>query len=255
MLSIRSRLSLCQLLARATQIKLAVLFEKHGLEVHQFIGSYSTLQLVRDLIGYQADDAEVNAVLNEVLRTKGDWIDGWEENDERWQDFLRCVELDGYRIDGEMLVPIEPQIEGTAPVEDDLQSELEQSGLADAPKVQALLNASAQDYRQPDINYNGCLTNGRAALQTLAKAIAEAQKATQGGSFDGNRWGQVLAYLRTSGLITEQEETGISGVFTFVSPGAHTLVGLTEREMARLGRSLIAHMCYFLVKRFNGQNG
>ena len=89
----------------------------------------------------------------------------------------------------------------------------------------------------------------------MATAIAEARRAKQGGNFDASSWGQVLAYLRTSGLITEQEETGISGVFTFVSPGAHTLVGLTEREMARLGRSLIAHMCYFLVKRFNGQYG
>ncbi len=32
------------------------------------------------------------------------------------------------------------------------------------------------------------------------------------------------------------------------SPGAHTLVGLSETEMVRLGRSLVVSMCYFLTK-------
>lgn len=55
-------------------------------------------------------------------------------------------------------------------------------------------------------------------------------------------------HLRTSGLITEGEEKGLAGVFTFVSPGAHSPVGLSETEMVRLGRSLVVGMCYFLIK-------
>ena len=61
----------------------------------------------------------------------------------------------------------------------------------------------------------------------------------------------MLAYLRTSDLITEEEEKGIAGVYGFVSPGAHTPVGLSEQEMACLGRNLAVSMCYLLVKLHN----
>ncbi len=251
MLSTRSKLSLCQLLARANQSDLAILVEKHGLQPYHFTGSSSKLIALRDELVYRAEEPQFNALLDEVLRTKGDWIQDWEEDDERWQDFLRCVELDGYRVEEKALVPIEPRIEGAAPVEDDLRTELDSSNLPRASDVKTLLDASAADYRSANFNYNGCLTNARAALQTLGTEIAKARQATHGGNFDETKWGQIVSYLRTSGMITDKEEEAVAGVFSFVSPGAHTLVGLDEREMARLGRSLVAHMSYFLVKKHN----
>jgi hypothetical protein len=42
-------------------------------------------------------------------------------------------------------------------------------------------------------------------------------------------------------------------VFSFVSPGAHAILKLSETEMVRLGRSLVVTMCYFLTKRWNGR--
>ena len=71
------------------------------------------------------------------------------------------------------------------------------------------------------------------------------------GSFDSSKWGQVVAHLRVSGFITKQQEAGLTGVFSFVSPGSHTPVGFSEQEFARLGRSLALGFCYFLVKHFN----
>ena len=59
-----------------------------------------------------------------------------------------------------------------------------------------------------------------------------------------------LAYLRKSGFITTQEEEGLSGVFSFVSPGAHEPFGPDDIEMARLGRSLTIGLIYFLAKRY-----
>jgi hypothetical protein len=53
------------------------------------------------------------------------------------------------------------------------------------------------------------------------------------------------------GFLSPKEETGIAGVYAFVSPGAHVPVGLSEEEVVRLGRTMIAAMCYFLVKRYN----
>src|SRR5205807_1790196 len=102
----------------------------------------------------------------------------------------------------------------------------------------------------PDLN--GALTNALVALQALATGISRVHRASRRAGFDESKWGQVIAHLRTSGLITEQEERGLGGVFTFVSPGAHTAIGLSEMEMARLGRSFVIGMCYFLVKRYNG---
>ncbi len=114
-----------------------------------------------------------------------------------------------------------------------------------------MMENSATAFRRSPPDYNGCLSNARVALQTLATAIANVRTTTHPGSFDETKWGQILAYLRTSGLITKSEEEGLAGVFSFVSPGAHTPVGISEEEIARLGRSLVASMCYFLVKRYN----
>jgi hypothetical protein len=70
------------------------------------------------------------------------------------------------------------------------------------------------------------------------------------GNFEEKKWGSVLAYLRGSDFITEDEEKGLAGVFGFVSPGSHRSLGLSEMEMARLGRSFVLGMCWFLVRRF-----
>jgi hypothetical protein len=58
--------------------------------------------------------------------------------------------------------------------------------------------------------------------------------------------------LRTSGLITTEEEKVLAGVYGFLSAGAHQPIGFTAQEMARYGRSLAAYMSYFLIKRYNG---
>lgn len=91
------------------------------------------------------------------------------------------------------------------------------------------------------------------ALQTLAVDIAEGRIRAKPGAFDAKKWGQVLAYLRTSGLVSLEEEQALAGVYGFLSQGAHRPVGLTERELARLGLSLATAMLYFLIKRYRGE--
>ena len=71
------------------------------------------------------------------------------------------------------------------------------------------------------------------------------------GSFDETKWGQVIAYLRTSSFITQQQEHGLAGVFGLISPGSHTPIGFDEEEFARLGRGLAVSISYFLAKRLN----
>lgn len=173
-------------------------------------------------------------------------------------DLLLCLELDGYAegLDeyGQRLgrfVPIEPVIEGAAAKEDDLTKELRHSGLSSAEEIIELLEKSAASFRSGD--FNGCLNNARVAIQTLATSIAQEHLAEHGGNFDETKWGQVVEYLRTSGLHTRQQEQGLAGVFSFVSPGSHIPIGFTEEEFARLGRSLIVSFSYFLIKQHNAR--
>ena len=143
----------------------------------------------------------------------------------------------------------EPMIEGAAPVEDDLTREIKRSGLSGSNGIRRVLDNSAESFRKGD--FNGCLSNSRVALQTLATSVAQARHRSVPGNFDPEKWGQVIAYLRKSDFITQWQEEGLTGVFSFISPGAHTPVGFSEKEFARLGRSLAVSFCFFLVKTFN----
>ena len=70
---------------------------------------------------------------------------------------------------------------------------------------------------------------------------------------DPTKFGAIIAYLcHQATFLNVNEEKGITGVYAFVSPGAHVPVGFTEEEMVRLGRSMIATICYFLIKKHNG---
>ena len=134
-------------------------------------------------------------------------------------------------------------------VQDDLTKELRRSGLPDTKEILQALEGSASAFRNND--FNGCLNNARVALQTLATSISQAHLAGHPGNFEATKWGHVIAYLRASDFITQQQERGLAGVFGFISPGSHTPIGFNKEEFGRLGRSLAVSICYFLVKRFN----
>lgn len=199
-----------------------------------------------------ATQEQLHSLLGEIARTRGDLrnqVTPRYRFDERWEDLQLCLRLDGYIVNQNGVVPVDPTIEGVAVVEDDLSHELRRSGLQEAEDIIRTMENSAEAFRRNPPDYNACLANARVALQTLATAIARARGQRHPGNFDETRWGEVLAYLRASGLITADEEAGLAGVFRFVSPGAHRPVGLSEQEVARLGRSQVASMCYFLIKQ------
>lgn len=250
MFSLRTKISLSQLLELQDIHFLQMLLQKHGSRAYN---EYWTLEFIRG--GLQgATDEQLHGLLDEIIRTQGDLrnrVAPRYRYDERWDDFIHCLGLDGYRLEGRRLVAMDPTVEGAVPIEDDLTRELDQSVLNETPEIIRLMAASGEAFRRAPPDYNGCLTSARVALETLGKGIARARRARHPGNFDETRWGQVLAYLRVSGLVTQEEEEGIAGVYAFISAGAHRPLGLTEEETARLGRSLAASMCYFLVKRQN----
>lgn len=253
MLSARAKLSLCQYLALQETGVLSVLFEKHGAATPNFGYFGNPIEALRPVMSEMPDE-QLRSILDEIVRTQGDLryrVSPRYRYEERWNDFVRCLELDGYRVESRQLVPVDPTIEGASPIDDDLSAEIRRSQLPEAQAVLRLLEASASAFRQAQPDYNACLSNARVALETLGRAIAKARLAKHPGSFDETKWGQVLAYLRASGLLTKNEEEGIAGVYGFISPGAHVPVGLTQEEMVRLGRSQMASVSYFLIKRYN----
>ncbi len=198
-----------------------------------------------------ASNESLMALLNNMVQTSGDLrnrIEPRYRHDQCWTDLLNCLLLDGFSVEDNRLVSIDPNIEGQEPVEDEFIRELNASSLSDVDDIKDLLNRSADDFRSTPPDYNGCLSKARIAIETLAKGMALHRQATHPAQYNPSSWGSVLGYLRTSGLITENEEKGLAGVYGFVSAGSHRHVGLSEMEMARLGRNLVASMCYFLIK-------
>ena len=260
-LSRRSKLSICQILDLFDRDPLVILFEKHGLRTDDLSNPWcgsSITAAVREAV-LAASCEQIGNVVEEALRTHGalrSQIVPRYRFDERWNDLILCLELDGYRRgqdeyerDTDTFVPTEPAIAGVQAVEDDLAAELQRPGLSDAGDIARVIDNSAEAFLRGD--FNGCLANARVALQSLATSIAQERQTNHPGSFDPSRWGQIVAYLRKSGFITEQQESGLTGVFSFISPGSHIPIGFSEQEFARLGRSLALGFCYFLIKHFN----
>jgi hypothetical protein len=250
MLSTRTRLSVSQLLGTIDLDSVRLLLEKHGFPTRD---KYHAQELLKQ--GLPGTPDKLQGLLDEIIRTHADlkskrWGNA-QPFDERWEDLVHCLSLQGYRLEDGTLIPVDPTVEGTVQIEDDLVSELKRSHLNGCQAIVLALENSANGFRRVPADYNGCLTNARVALQTLAAGIARARRTGHPGDFHEESWGEVMGYLRASGLLTEREEKGICGVFGFLSEGAHRPLGVSEEEMARLGRSLAASMCYFLIKLHN----
>lgn len=257
MLSRRTKLAFAQFLSLQPPDVLRLLLNKYNFAYYDDPSQGECLARVC----LEGESTRIHSMLDEVLRTGGDLRNNVNPRyrfDQRLGDLERCLELDGYRLnpvgsyDTYEMVSIEPAIEGAVSAEDDLSLALGTSALEQAEEVRALLNHSADAFRRQPPDYNACLTNARIALQTLGTAVAKARAGAGPFPFEDTKWGQVVAFLRRSELITEREEEGLTGVYSFISEGAHVFVGLDEQEMTRLGRSLAVSMCYFLLKRHLG---
>ena len=264
----RSKYSLCQFLTLFEYGKLVLLIEKYGLSIIQRQHWDQICEVEVKNAVFQASDLQLESVIQELARTHDSMrneVSPRYKYDDRWEDLCRCLEIDGYAREqkkekdlwsgGETIttgrfVSIEPVIAGAAPVEDDMTRELERSGLPEREEILRVLDNSAESFRKGD--FNGCLSNSRVALQTLATSIAQARRRSFPfpENFDVEKWGCVVAHLRNSKFLTWQQEKGVVGVFTFISPGAHVPVGFGEEEFARLGRSLAVSFCFFLVRQF-----
>ena len=258
MISNRTRSSLCLYLSLHNPADVRILLDRHGIAMDNLLirgmtyTPYVTDGLRSSILA--ATSEQLLDLLEGFVKTSGDLrsrISPRYRHKERWEDLFRCLLLDGYRVEGEKLILLDTSIDGVEPLEDDLTSELNRSGLESVTELLRIIDKSAEDFRKMPPDYNGCLTNARITLETITKVIAKARDIVKFNSLDEIKWGSVLEKLSTSGFITKKDEEGLSGVYSFISQGAHRPVGLSEQEIARLGRNLTLSMCYFLVKLHN----
>ena len=119
--STRTLASLAQLLALFPGQTAVVLLSKHGLRI-----SIETGRELFDINRALRDQAQLPgclSVLDEVVRTNGDLSNQVKPRyrfTERYDDLKRCLTLDGFLVRERELVPIDPSISDTAPIEDDL---------------------------------------------------------------------------------------------------------------------------------------
>lgn len=261
----RTRLSLCQFLPLLGQQRVGLVLEKYDIPADEVSGDWynSSWEQALTYAVLGASDVQVTEILQELARTGGairSQVSPKHRYDELWADLVLCLQLDNivrgkdeYGREQNLFVPVEPAIDGVQPVDDDLTSELKRSELQGVDSILGMIEESANGFKAG--NKNACLNAARVALETLARTIAVGRRAAHPGSFDEEKWGQVVAYLRTSGFIDKKKEEGLTGVYSFVSPGSHVPLGMSDLEFARLGRTLSFSCCYFLIKASNAAKG
>jgi hypothetical protein len=245
----RTKISLAQFFDLFDDYTKHLLFEKYNI-VYSLCDSASQIDLCDSLL--TAGNENIQLLVEEIVATTGylrNKIIPKYPFDERWKDLTQCLLLDGYQIEQNILIRIEPNLDGIQPIEDDLTAELNSSCLSQRKNIIALMESSAHDFRKPNPDFNGCLSNSRIALETLVINIAENngfQKSTE-----SKIWGQSLDYLLRTNFINKKENDAISSVYTLLSDGTHIPLGFTDEEYVRFGRNLAISMCYFIIKIFN----
>lgn len=257
-LSQRSKYSLCQFLDVLNGADVAILLEKHQVVPDDTFLQYgASLMRVRDAIMSAKVDA-VSGLLQEVARTQKTFraeTNPRYKFDERWDDLTKCLELDGFVLDGEekpQFVSFDPElvVPGAVAVEDELTRQIRVSELTAADDIIKLLEASAGAYRANRMN--DCLTTSRIALETLARTIALRVVGEKPESAQITSWGRALAGLHSVGFLEKADESALATAYTQISRGAHVPIGFTEQDWVRLSRQLALWYCYFLIKQYNG---
>lgn len=251
MISQRTRHSLAQFLAIQDISVSIALLGKNDVD-HQDL--YSPQLLIGLIHAFKnMNDAVLLLILQEVIATTSNLraaISPKIRFEERMHDLSQCLLLDGYIIHERQLTQGDPSIADAPPMEDDLMVALRQCGLPRWEEIIAKIRDSDQRFRSSPPDYNASLTNARIALETLAGDIAAevARGIKSTPTYNAAKWGDILRFLRESEEISLEEEKGLAGVFSFLSPGAHRPVGIPESQMTRLGRSFALNMCWFLLQ-------
>ena len=201
---------------------------------------------IQDIKESISSSNSLDSLISELISTKQDLrsrISPRYKFDERWNDFEKCLFLDGYKIENNILISIEANIDGVIALEDDFTIEINNSTFSKKEDVKKLINESAEAFKSGD--YNQCLSKSRIALETLIRTIAIDKY-----SNTNDTWGSALSNLKTNSFLTQIEEDLMAKTYSFVSNGSHIPLGFTNEEYARYGRNLLMSKCYYIIKKY-----
>ena len=242
-LNLRTKISLSQLLDIFDYKLVNLLFEKHSLPCY----SRDVIDIKNVLIS-----KDIISLIQEVLVTKDELrskISPKYKFDVRWNDFEKCLLLDGYKIDKDNNISsIEPVIDGLIAMEDDLIKEIKLSSLSKKDEIIDIIIKSEEAFKEIIPDYNACLSKSRIALETIIR-----NKVIDKYNKDEN-WGKSLSILKKDNFITNNEEESFSSIYTLVSDGSHKPLGFTHEEYTRYGRNLIMTICYYIIKKYNSED-
>lgn len=242
-LNLRTKISLSQLLDKFDYSQINILFKKHSLS-----SDCANITDIKDVLTTE----NIISLIQEIVLTKRELrsrISPKYVFDERWDDFEKCLLLDGYKInENNTISSIEPSVDGIIAMEDDLIAEINQSSLSQKDAIIQLIKESEEAFKKASPDYNSCLSKSRITLETIVRNKVEDQTGTN------ESWGRSLSVLKTDGFITQNEENALSSIYTLVSDGSHKPLGFTDEEYSRYGRNLIMTTCYYIIKKQNGNN-
>lgn len=173
--------------------------------------------------------------------------------DERWPRFERSLALDGYSIRGGGIISSDPIAEHLATAEKSLSELIHQSSISEADGIITSIEKSAEDYLKQPPDLNGCLSNMRTALETIAKSLALKIQSACGETKDTSKWGSAVSYLRSKGFLSEKEETVLTATYALLSE-LHRPIRMDENEMVRFARSIALAVCWLLSKKATYEN-
>lgn len=237
--STRTKISLSQFLELFEISLTNILFEKYAMK--------DNCEDIQDIKESISSSNSLDSLISELISTKQDLrsrISPKYRFDERWNDFEKCLFLDGYKIENNILISIEPNIDGVIVLEDDFTIEINTSTFSRKEDVKKLINESAEAFKNND--FNQCLSKSRIALETLIRTIAIDKYNNTNDS-----WGSALNNLKTNGFLTQIEEDLIAKIYSFVSNGSHIPLAFTDEEYARYCRNLLMSKCYYIIKKYN----
>lgn len=242
-LNLRTKISLSQLLDKFDYPQINILFEKHSLSCNCF-----NITDIKDVLTTE----NIISLIQEIVLTKRELrsrINPKYVFDERWDDFEKCLLLDGYKInENNTISSIEPSVDGIIAMEDDLIAEINQSSLSKKDEIIQLIKESEEAFKNATPDYNGCLSKSRIAIETIVRSKVEDETSTS------ESWGRSLNILKANGFITDNEEQALVSIYRLVSDGSHKPLGFTDEEYSRYGRNLIMTTCYYIIKKQNASN-
>jgi len=242
-LNLRTKISLSQLLDKFDYSQINILFEKHSLSCDCF-----NITHIKDVLTTE----NIISLIQEIVSTKRELRSRISPKyifEERWDDFEKCLLLDGYKInDNNTVSSIEPSVDGIIAMEDDLIAEINQSSLSKKDEIIELIKESEKAFKNATPDYNSCLSKSRIAIETIVRSKVENETGTN------ESWGRSLNILKANEFITDNEEKALSSIYRLVSDGSHKPLGFTDEEYSRYGRNLIMTTCYYIIKKQNGSN-